>query len=149
MKISIDATLAKSSTDHDPVDGRFRGRPHVGCTRSRSLHVHEITNSASISEQVILVSSRQHIGTTGFRAHMEDHLRAPLLQRRDLGRLPSRITPEYRVLPLADPVILSDRASHGPLVDACQYPSLTTFISRCCEDRLNSPKSDPMPLFER
>jgi hypothetical protein len=66
--------------------------------------------------------------------------------RRPPLRFPERLPPKKELDPhaepsMAAPVTTANDASHGPSTDACQYPSLTTFISRWCDDHLNSPRA--------
>ncbi len=130
----------RSSTRTDPRDERSHAPRHAGRTGSRSPPARRRTNNAPTAEPTRSAASRQPAGTISTRPPATPQLQQRQPRSTPHRRSTARIGPgPHAAPPMAGPATTSGHASHEPLPDACQHPSRTTSLTRCCNDQLNPP----------
>ena len=137
-----DAAHARSSRANDRRGERYRVPRAAGHTGWRSPHVRRTTSSGPRAGRARSAASRQRDGTIVPRQGMTPRQQP----RRRRSKRPERSSPRtghgpHAELSMACRATTSGRASRGSPAGACRYPSRPTSVSRCCDDRWNSPRS--------
>src|SRR6266536_2364568 len=140
------ATPSRSSTATDRAGERSHAPPPAGREEARSLPAQQTTDSAPTAGPTRSAASRHRRGTTGCQPLATRPPPRPPPRSTVQPRSPARTAADPPAAPpTAGPATTSDRASLESPADACQHPSRTTSITRCCDHQLNPPSTRASP----